>query len=488
MVGKGIAGLSAALTAGERHEVLLVCKHDGAASTDLAQGGIAAALGADDSPRDHLKDTLTAGAGLCDRHAVRCLVENGPAAVRQLIAWGVEFETDKGQVVLTREAAHRRKRIAHAGDATGSEIIRALNAQLKKRKIPVKSNSVLIELIIDNRRCCGGIFFDTLKKEYFIIYAPVTILATGGYVQMYANHTTPQDCTGDGIACAYRAGAVIRDMEFVQFHPTTLVLPQRAEQRLFLISEAVRGEGAVLRNVLRQRFMPKYHAQAELAPRDVVARAIITEMKATNSDHVLLDLSSVSLNIRERFPVIYRQCSENGIDITRDLVPVAPAAHYSMGGIVTDVWGKTSLDGLYACGECASTGVHGANRLASNSLLEGVVFGMRAGEQAKQKKGCIQPRDRQVMHNAKPTNEKVKEKIRSIMWQHVGIVRDEESLQKALQQLSKLPLTDRETMNVLCCAQLVIQGALRRCESRGSHYRKDYPKTRWVARHSYFRC
>ncbi|MCS6862978.1 MAG: L-aspartate oxidase, partial [Abditibacteriales bacterium] len=376
IVGSGIAGLSAALDAAESGSVAIVTKdalHEG--STFYSQGGIAAALDAEDSPAAHLEDTLNAGAGLCHREAVSVLVTEGPRCVRKLMRWGARFDTNAhGQLLLGREGAHRARRIVHAhGDSTGREVMCVLMAQARERGIATFENTFTVDVLTDEGgRCLGALALDALG-QLRIFQAKATILATGGCGQLYRVTTNPPVVTGDGLAMAFRAGATLRDMEFVQFHPTALAVPREPK---FLISEAARGEGAILRNVHGERFMPRYHPMAELAPRDIVARSILEECHRTGSDHALLDLTAHPADfIAQRFPCIYATCKAHGYDPSRQPLPVSPAAHYMMGGVKTDTHGATDIPGLYACGEVANTGVHGANRLASNSLLEGLVFG-----------------------------------------------------------------------------------------------------------------
>ncbi|MGE5398502.1 MAG: L-aspartate oxidase, partial [Chitinophagales bacterium] len=373
IIGSGIAGLFTALKASETGDVVVLTKKSMKDSnTGLAQGGIAAAVHEEDSPFLHLEDTLEAGAGLCDIEAVQVLVTEGPDRVRELMAIGARFDTVNGTVALTREAAHSRARILHAADATGEAIRQALvESCLQKPSINIQENQFLIDLLTVGGECQGALIMDGNTGQKVVYLARATVVATGGIGQLYKYTTNPDIATADGMAACFRAGCRLADMEFIQFHPT--VLATSANQR-FLISEAVRGEGALLFNHGGERFMPNYHPLGELAPRDIVARAIWNQMALSQSDYVYLDLTGLK-NPAKRFPNIYKTCLEQGYDLFKDRIPVSPAAHYMMGGVQTNINGETGVYGLYACGEMACTGVHGANRLASNSLLEGLVFG-----------------------------------------------------------------------------------------------------------------
>src|SRR5437899_535180 len=380
VIGAGVAGMRAAIELAEAGTVLVVAKDSlRESSSEYAQGGIAVALSDDDEVELHEQDTLAAGAGLCDREAVHTLVEEGPAAIEQLIEWGAEFDRHGMRLAFTREAAHSRSRILHAhGDSTGREIARTLYR--KASSIPgitFRSFRATVDLLIDEGQASGALVFDGTAGESVAVRARAVLLATGGLGRVYKETTNPDVATGDGVAMAYRAGAEISDIEFVQFHPTALAV---AGAPRFLLSEALRGEGALLHNTRGERFMERYHPLLELAPRDVVARAIVSEMASTGSPHVFLDLTHRGETfIRERFPRIYETCLRYGVNIGTDAAPVAPAAHYAMGGVRTDLDGRTNVARVFAAGEAACTGVPGANRLASNSLLEGVVFGIRAG-------------------------------------------------------------------------------------------------------------
>ncbi len=478
IIGSGVAGLAASIEGLKTQEVFLVSKSK--SSTALAQGGIAAALDKSDSPKKHYQDTLYAGAGLCQKKAVTTLVREGITAVQDLIKYGMQFEQNEKGLVFGREAAHSANRIVHTGDTIGQELLRILKKQvltLTVKKFTNREHCSTLKLLVENNNCSGAQFIDHQTGTQFAVLAKNIILATGGYIQIYKHNTNPAEITGDGIALAYRAGAVIQDMEFVQFHPTTLYTGIDTAESFFLISEAVRGEGAILRNIMRYRFMQDYHPLAELAPRDIVTRAIIQEMQKTNSSHVLLDLSQVK-NPQERFPAIYRKCEDAGINITKDLVPVVPAAHYAIGGVAADLNSRTSIKHLYACGETAASGLHGANRLASNSLLEGLVFGRRAARACSENLQHLPQNpslaELPVNLNINKTN---RLEIKNIMWQNVGIIRDKQNLEIALKRLAKINPADNdfETNNLLTCALLVTQAALQRKESRGTHYRTDYP-------------
>jgi len=503
IVGGGIAGLSAALEASRWGKVIILTKGKiGETATEKAQGGIAAAIDQiRDSTEYHFEDTIQAGAGLCNEEAVRILVTEGVERVKELIEMGAQFdraETEAGGgFALALEGAHKRRRILHAGDATGEEIQRTLGSKiLKEKRAEVKEQTIGVNLITKNGECLGVEALDLKQGEKIYYLAKATILATGGLGQVYLYTTNPTVATGDGVAMAYRAGAEVTDMEFVQFHPTSLVQFEELKDIIalpqFLISEAVRGEGGILLNKKGERFMQKYHKQLELAPRDIVARAIVSEMQATNSDCVYLSLKEIGAEkIKKRFPVIYKTCLERGLDITKAPIPVAPAAHYSMGGIKTDVWGKTNLARLYAAGECASLGVHGANRLASNSLLDGLVFGHRAASKAKEEpplSGKFEPlTELYPPSKIKPIEiQRAMLIIKTTMWKDAGIIREEAGLQHAQKIFKELeekylfyPVTKEEIelKNLLLVAQLITRAALDRTESRGAHFRRDFPQT-----------
>ncbi len=499
IIGSGVAGLSSALELAPHGRVAVLTKEVlGEGSTQWAQGGIAAALAPEpiDSPELHESDTLDAGAGLCDRDAVQVLVQEGPQRVRELIARGAHFDTDSttGALKLTKEAAHSANRIIHSGgDATGREVQRSLSTSvLESAGIAVFENSLTVDLILEEGRCVGAVALDTASGNLKLFRAAATILATGGIGGIYKVTTNPPQLTGDGMAMAWRAGANLMDMEFVQFHPTAFAKgPQHPK---FLISEAVRGEGAILLNNRGVRFMDKYHPDAELAPRDVVSRAIASEMQETNAEYALLDLTAkTAAEIAARFPKIYSTCVAYGVDPAKEPIPVSPAVHYMMGGVRTDLDGQTNIPGLLACGEVACTGVHGANRLASNSMLEGLVFGIRTVEAAlRLKKGRRTSKierttsnvQTQVPNEATPERlAQAKAQIQELMWRYVGLVRNEQGLSTALAELNELfrefgrPTATREAIevaNMINSGWLVTRAALEREESRGAHYRSDF--------------
>lgn len=507
VLGSGIAGLTFALHAAPHGSVGVITKKQRSESnTNYAQGGIAAVTGTDDSWELHLQDTLTAGAGLCDRAAVEILVQNGSRMVQWLLGLGAQFDhvqqDGKTGLALGREGGHSRNRIIHSADHTGWEIERTLLRAIRNTpRIRMMEHYFAIDLIIEEGACVGVHVLDTATLDTLNIRAKAVLLATGGCGQIYRHTTNPPIATGDGIGMAWRAGAAIANMEFIQFHPTTLFHPQASS---FLISEAVRGEGAILRRRDGYRFMPDYDPRADLAPRDIVARAIDSELKKTGDPCVYLDASHLPAElIRTRFPTIYHRCLQYDIDMTREPIPVVPAAHYMCGGVWTDLHGRTTVPGLYACGEVSCTGVHGANRLASNSLLEALVFSERAALHAThdlQEPAPSPPATPLMME--KPGSEitgdlqiqdridALQEQARNSMWHYVGIVRSVERLHIALNTLYMIahhaePVIQRsmqqveswELRNLLTAAMLVTQSALLRHESRGLHFVIDYPHT-----------
>ncbi|MFD2332494.1 L-aspartate oxidase [Cohnella sp. GCM10020058] len=488
IIGAGIAGLFTALQAAKDRRVLMITKKSlFDSNTRYAQGGIAAVISEDDSPEFHRQDTLIAGAGLCDPGAVDVLVHEGPDCVQELIEYGTHFDEEDGHLALTKEGAHSQRRILHAnGDATGYEIVRALADKVQSvPDIEVWDDHFVLDLLTEEGECVGAL---VLKPDgsRVIVRGAATILCSGGTGQLYRYTTNPEVATGDGIAMAYRAGAVIRDMEFNQFHPTSLCYPGAPR---FLISEAVRGEGAVLRNIRGERFMDKYHPQLELAPRDIVARAIVSEMELTKSTYVYIDITHEAPDlIKHRFPNIYEFCLNYGLDMTTDWIPVAPAAHYMMGGVRTDMNGESSIPRLFACGEVSSTGVHGANRLASNSLSEAIVFGRRIVERIRSLPPlAIEARTGYASERIGAPAGKMAErrlKLQKLMVRFAGLRREAHGLTKGLEELRRqsplyqTEMTTREEFeyaNLLTCATLMMEAALMREESRGAHYREDFP-------------
>ena len=478
-----MAGLRAAIELAEAGQVLVVAKDSlRESSSEYAQGGIAVALSDDDEVELHEHDTLYAGDGLCDRAAVRTLVEEGPAAIEQLIDWGAAFDRIGGDLAFTREAAHSRSRILHAqGDSTGREIARTLYQKASSLpNIVFRSYTATTDLLLDNG-VAGALLYDAASRTTTRIQARAVLLATGGLGQVFLNTTNPDVATGDGVAMAYRAGAAIRDIEFVQFHPTALYVEGAP---CFLLSEALRGEGGVLRNLAGEPFMESYHALKELAPRDVVARAIVTEMNRTSASHVWLDLTHLDRAfLRERFPRIYQTCLHYGVDITRQPAPVRPAAHYAMGGVRTDLEGRASLPRLFAAGEVACTGVHGANRLASNSLLEGVVFGARAGRAMRETAPNLNSNAPEETSFEAPLAEAAE--VRQLAWEQCGIVRCGDGLRRAIACLEQhryqavQPTRERAALrNIHQVALLIARCAVAREESRGAHFRTDFPVKR----------
>jgi L-aspartate oxidase len=502
VVGSGVAGLRAAIELSDEGSVLVLAKSDlSDSATYWAQGGIAVALSDEDEISLHEQDTIHAGDGLCRADAVALLVEEGPKYITQLIEWGTEFDRAGTKLAFTREAAHSRSRILHAhGDSTGREISRALLA--RAHTIPhlhLRAHAFTTSLLVESGAVVGVRFVDELDGAIHEVRAGAVLLATGGLGQIYRETTNPDVATGDGMAIAYEAGAVLSDMEFMQFHPTALAVKGAPR---FLLSEALRGEGGVLRNVNLDRFMKKYNEAQELAPRDIVARAIVSEMHRTDTGYAYLDMTKKTEEfLKKRFPRIYETCLSYGLDLATDMAPVCPAAHYMMGGVKTDLWGRTSLPGLYAAGETADTGVHGANRLASNSLLEGLVFGARSG-QAMMKDAPVSKRHAVGLPGSpapKPGNLTTAQpdaksrgtrphpaafdKMRDTMWRQVGIMRDGKDLAGAVTQLQAMEMpkcekpgrADCEMRNLHSLALLMARSALAREESRGSHYRSDFP-------------
>jgi len=503
VIGGGIAGLRATMAIDPRLSALVVTKDTlQESNSSYAQGGIAGVLGADDRFENHVEDTLIAGAGLCDREVVEMVVREAPGHIRQLIEWGTSFDEAEGELLLGREGGHSHNRIVHAlGDATGQEIMRAMIARARDvLRAQIWQNTFTIDLLTNDGTCCGALVWNE-RHGKTLVWAKQTILATGGAGQIFRETTNPPVATGDGHAAAYRAGAELADMEFMQFHPTVLYIAGSSRS---LISEAVRGEGGILVDAHGHRFMPEYDPRAELAPRDIVSQAIADRMEKTHHPCVYLDLSHLdAYKVRKRFPGIAQRCREFGLDIAVDRIPVRPGAHYMIGGVKVDLSGRTSLKGLFAAGEVSSSGLHGANRLASNSLLEGLVFGARAGEAASA--AALAARDSyQVvpLENppiAPPTEQldlqDVRNSLKSLIWRAAGVRRSGEGLREAartIDQWQRYALGRQfdnpegwELQNMLTVARVMIGAALRREESRGVHLRSDFPEQddrRWKVR------
>ena len=482
VLGSGVAGLRAAIELARDGRVIVLTKDRlDESNTEYAQGGVAVAMSDDDEISLHFEDTLKAGAGLCDEKAVRVLVEEGPRYITELIEWGAQFDREGGALAFTREAAHSRRRILHArGDSTGREIVRALIAHARKDpNIQLVAHAATIGLIVEDGRCAGVRFIDPSESLRREMYARAVVLATGGAGQVFAQTTNPSIATGDGMAMAYAAGAAICDLEFTQFHPTALALPGAPR---FLLSEALRGEGAILRNHEGEAFARRYDDRGELAPRDIVARAIVAEMERTGARWMYLDLTHLKADfLRARFPNIFETCLRYGLDLTKDQLPASPAAHYVMGGVKTDTQGRTTLAGLYAAGEVACAGVHGANRLASNSLLEGLVFGARAGLAAIEDSPPAPERSESdaVEFNLSGwrLDPRSKNRVQEMMWRNAGLIRRAEDLRSAVEELSAMveENVNERTRNFVTLAKLMAEAALWREESRGGHFREDFP-------------
>ena len=503
VVGAGIAGLRAAITLAAHGQVLVITKEQlGESNTSYAQGGIAVAISGDEDVALHLEDTIAAGDGLVNAASARVLVEEGPLRVEELLRWGTGFDRHpEGGLMLTREGAHSRNRILHAnGDATGAEIGRSLLVHARSHPaITFIEWATCVDLLVDNGRVTGLTYLDGAGAVQ-AVHARAVLLASGGAGQVYSDTTNPAVATGDGIAMAWRAGAMLADMEFYQFHPTALSLPGAPR---FLLSEALRGEGAVLVNDRGERFMERYHPLLELAPRDVVARAITREGLGPSGEArpVYLDMRHVTgIDLVQRFPGISAFLAKQGLALSRDCIPVRPAAHYLMGGVRTDVSGRTSLPGLYAAGEVACTGVHGANRLASNSLLEGLVFGARAAESMLGEAAAV---SQLAIPAVKPENPDAEDgvlltKLRALMWLEAGLLRDATGLHRAAEELTGMAArllggVSRkavELKNLHAIASLIVRSALSREESRGAHYRNDFPARddAHFRKHSVVRC
>ncbi|MCS7203954.1 MAG: L-aspartate oxidase [Thermodesulfovibrio sp.] len=491
IIGSGVAGLRAAVEIGEKYNVIVATKDlPTESSTEYAQGGVAVALSDEDEIGIHFEDTIKAGDGLCNEEAVKILVSEGPERIIELIQWGAEFDKEGSRLAFSIEAAHSRRRILHAhGDSTGREIEKVLiNKVSILPKVIKASFTMAVDLIVDEGRCLGALLLR--GKEIIKCFAKATILATGGAGQVYARTTNPRVITGDGMAMAFRAGAYLKDMEFVQFHPTALY---SSGVPAFLLSEAMRGEGGILRNISGEPFMKNYHPMGELASRDIVSRAIISEMVKTGSTHVYLDMTHLEGDfLKRRFPTIYSTCLNYNFDITKQWIPVSPAAHFIMGGVETDINCRTNIEGLFAAGEVACTGVHGANRLASNSLLEGLVYGYRAAKSAIQyiedfkntdfKREIVLKKDFDFI--APSEIKEMTQKLKQTMWEKVGVIRCGESLTIAqsvitplYEKLMRLFLGDPlaiELKNMVTVGLLITTAALQRKNSVGAHYRTDY--------------
>lgn len=496
IIGSGIAGLFTALLASKEGSVLVLTKAAlEESNTRYAQGGIAAAMSPADSPRLHYEDTIAAGAGLCDERAVEVLTREAPGRIRDLLALNVPFDRQGGELALGLEGAHRARRVLHAGgDATGFHIEQTLCRALRNAGVEVIEGCFVTEIVVDGGRAIGVRALSNHESGGVsprFIPGRHIVLASGGAGQLFSHTTNPLVATGDGLALAWRAGAALADIEFYQFHPTALAIPGLPS---FLISEAVRGEGAYLRNAVGERFMLRVDPRGELAPRDIVARAISAEMLRSGAAKVFLDLSHLPHEmVRKRFPTIAAYCGKTGLDITVDLLPVAPAAHYLMGGVQTNLWGETSVPGLYACGEVTSAGVHGANRLASNSLLEGLVFGARiverithptARETAQPEANQFRISETAPVSANEPRYEKpTRAALQDLMWDKAGVSRDEAGLSAARAELTRweraLPeprtTSDHELRNMILIGRLMATAAIERRESRGGHYRSDFP-------------
>ena len=501
VIGSGMAGLFAALEASALGPVLLLTKAEmREGSTRYAQGGIAAAIGPHDSPDQHLADTIAAGAGLVDEAMARILVESAPRCIRDLERYGVRFDHEGAARAFGREGAHRRARVLHArGDRTGAAIEAALASRIERGRVTVREHTLATALLLEGERIAGALALDLTTGEERLFAAPAVVLATGGAGAAFSHTTNPPVATGDGVALAFAAGAEVADLEFCQFHPTAF---RQAGAPPFLISEALRGEGAVLRNADGLDFMPRYHPLASLAPRDVVARAMVSEMRASGSDHVWLDCTALGrVDPVERFPAIAAFCRAHGVDLRADFVPVAPAAHYLMGGVRTDAWGRATVPGLYACGEIAATGVHGANRLASNSLLETVVFAKRAVERIAGGDGASDgpaPCPRAIPFTPQGGTPPDRAAVQRLLWEHAGIERSAEKLEAGLTALRSWPAAEPEASRegherrwLAVFAELLLTAALRREESRGAHFRTDFPDrddARWRRRQTFRRA
>lgn len=494
VIGGGLAGLRAANAVESNQSVLVVTKdHLRESNSNYAQGGIAGVFDPDDRFEDHISDTMIAGGNMCDREIVEMVIREGPRRIEELVRWGTQFDHQSGELELGREGGHSKERIVHAqGDATGQEIMRAVIAKTRETpNIDIWENAFTLDLLTHEGRCRGAVIMAESNRP-LIVWAKETILCTGGTGQVYRESTNPAVATGDGTALAYRAGVQLRDMEFVQFHPTVLYIAGSSRS---LITEAVRGEGAYLVDTDGERFMPAYDQRAELAPRDVVSQSIIRQMQKTKHTNVFLDLSHLDADhVLRRFPGIAEACSRFGLDITADRIPVRPGAHYMVGGVSVDRQGRTSLPGLWAAGEVTSSGLHGANRLASNSLLEGLVYGAYAGESASRSaaEGASKMEALPIEHPVYDHSDSfdvadVRVSLKSLMGRLAGVERDAVGLREAADSIHSFAayvmprqfdsIEGWELQNLLISASCIVDAALARCESRGVHFRSDFPKT-----------
>lgn len=501
VIGGGLAGLRAALAVDPQLSVLVINKSSLQQSNSVyAQGGIAGVMAPEDRFENHIRDTMIAGGSLCDQEVVERVIRDAPRRINELIQWGTRFDRDGERLHLGREGGHSHDRISHAlGDATGKEVMRAMVQRVGQLPhVDVWEHTFTVDLLTHDDACRGALVWNA-RHGKTLVWAKQTILCTGGAGQLYRETTNPDVATGDGVAIAYRAGADVRDLEFIQFHPTVLYIAGSSRN---LLTEALRGEGARLVDRYGRRFMPDYDPRGELAPRDVVTQAIVTQMEKTRHPNVYLDLTHLDPEkVRARFPGIDAICSEFDLDLTRDRIPVRPGAHYMMGGVVVDQQGHTTLDGLWSAGEAACTGLHGANRLASNSLLEALVYGASAGEGASREAAAMADSfSPPLLHNpsAKPMVEPldladIRNSLKSLMWRNCGVRRDGDGLREAADDIERwrryvLPRqfadpTGWELQNMLCLARLMIRAALTREETRGSHFRTDFPQTNETAWH-----
>ncbi|MBI9073382.1 MAG: L-aspartate oxidase [Melioribacteraceae bacterium] len=486
IIGSGLAGLMAAYHASNYGTVAILTKAPlDISNSYMAQGGIAAALSEDDSVESHYEDTITAGRGICNKEAVKVLVSEGKERVQELIRLGMKFDYLDGKIAFGQEGGHSHRRILHAGDLTGKALVNFVFHLVKQKKIDIYEKTLIHELIEKNGVCLGAFAYDIINRKNITFVSQNTILATGGASGIFNRTTNPNTATGDGIALAYNAGAKVSGLEFIQFHPTGFYTE---EGESFLITEAIRGEGAYILNHDKQRFMSNYHQLSELAPRDIVSRAIFDEMKKSDSKFLYLSLAHLdSEKIKNRFSNIYRELKKYNLDLTKDMIPITPAAHYVAGGIKTNLDGESNIIGLFACGECASTGIHGANRLASNSLLECLVFSKRAVDKAKKRKLVLSSDVKDHFINITDINKeeyfRLKNELKTIMSDEVGIIRSEESIKRALNKFEEIDsLFDykpddyysEKLRDLLTVCRLTATAALTRKESRGGHLRSDY--------------